>query len=146
MVQTDDNQLPKANLQLAFHVYEKPSHMVHSTHQQRRQALPIYGVVPAKESCVFSVFLKHNCPPRHFSNTVKMWLLMEHREVKGECHQNQCWKPGNNILFPYLRGIFSFWCSSTITTSLLVHTRLSSSIISCGSTSANDSTKLWKKI
>ena len=39
--------------------------------------------------------------------------------------------------YTYLWGI-------TITTSLVVHTRLSSSIIRCGSTSTNDSTKLQK--
>lgn len=42
----------------------------------------------------------------------------------------------------HLRGIFSFRCWRTITTSLLVQTRLSSSIIRFGSTSASDSTKL----
>jgi len=42
----------------------------------------------------------------------------------------------------YLRGIFSLLCSSTITTSLLVQTRLSSSMRSSASTSAKDNTKL----
>ena len=50
-----------------------------------------------------------------------------------------------NIIFTHLKGIFSFWCSSTITTSLLVHTILSSSIIRFGSTSASDSTNLHSK-
>jgi len=49
------------------------------------------------------------------------------------------------IIFTHLKGIFLFWCSSTITTSLLVHTILSSSIIRFGSTSASDSTKLHSK-
>ena len=46
MVQTDDNQQPKANSQLAFHVHEKPSHMVHSIHPQQKQDLPIYDAAP----------------------------------------------------------------------------------------------------
>lgn len=50
-----------------------------------------------------------------------------------------------NDMPPYLSGIFSLGCWSTITTSRLVHTRLSSSIIRLASTSASDSTKLGRR-
>lgn len=59
--QMDDNQLPRANLQLPSHEHEKPSHKVHSNHQQLKQAQPIYDVVPAMDLNVFYVFQKHNC-------------------------------------------------------------------------------------
>lgn len=59
--QMDDNQLPRANLQLPSHEHEKPSHKVHSNHQQLKQAQPIYDVVPAMDLNGFYVFQKHNC-------------------------------------------------------------------------------------
>lgn len=80
MVQMDDNQLPRANLQLAFHVHEKSSRMVHSTHPRQKQVLPRYAAVPVMEEHVFFLFLKHNCAKGQINESemvMQSWILQE---------------------------------------------------------------------
>lgn len=79
MDQMDDSQLPKANLQVAFHVCEKPSHKVHSIHPGQKQAQPKYGVVPVMGWHASSAFQIHNYRT-HLRSKVKFQVLNGKRE------------------------------------------------------------------